>query len=59
MEQQTEEKKPVKKRGHRRLLYGEKTMTVGVVIPLSKQKDFWNHVDTIKRQWLNEAKKVS
>lgn len=45
--------------GGRKLLYGEKTMMVGVVIPISKEKDFWNHIDTIKRQWLNEAKKVS
>lgn len=59
MEQQTEEKKPAKKRGHRRLLYGEKTKMVGIIIPISKEEFFWKQIADMKRQWINEAKKVS
>jgi hypothetical protein len=52
-------KKTWKRSGGRKLKYGEKTMMVGVVIPISKEKNFWETVNELKRQWLSEAKKTA
>lgn len=52
---QTPTKKEKNPRGSgRKLLYGEKTETVGIVVPKSRIKEFFEYCNKIKQKWIEE-----
>lgn len=59
MEAEATKKRKRKPGGGRKKLWNEGTKTLSVVVPISKVESFMQAVTIIKRQWINEAKKVS